>query len=108
MSEIDLSKLREQSVRDAALRLQLHSAWRRVPPAPLLANVFPDHEPHQLAEASAEAAALLQCAYSAGDEALTAKHSNYPEIIARLQAQHPGFTQESYLEVINYGCYLAK
>jgi len=108
MSAMDLSKLRGQSVLDTALHLRLHSARRRIPAAPLLANVFPDHEPVKLAEASTRAAALLRCAYSAGDEALAAKHSNYPELIARLQAKHPGFTQESYLEVISYGCYLAK
>jgi hypothetical protein len=105
---VDPPVLRKRSLRDAALCLQLHSAWRRDPPAPPLAFVFPELSTYELATATLEAGALLARAYSAGDEALANKHRNHSEIIAKLQAEHPGFTDEGYSEVITYGCYLAR
>ena len=103
-----LDPLHHETILDVALRLQLHDAWHRNPPAPSLASVFANVAAPELEAASRKARALLACAYEYGDEALSARHRNYPELVQRLSASHPGFSESSYIEVIGYGCFLAK
>lgn len=105
---IDMHELRQRPLCDAALLLQVHDAWHRNPPAPELESVFPDASAEEIASAKRKASSLLARAFSVGDEALANRHSNYPELVARLQAAHPGFIEASYLEVIGFGCFLAR
>ena len=104
---LSVPELREMTLQDAALRIQLHRALRRESPAPSLEEVFPDCEEMKLHQARVKASMLFQCAYQIGDK-LLGKEVAYDEVVAYLASSHPGFSEESYSELIHYGCFLAR
>jgi hypothetical protein len=95
-------------LKDAALDIQLRSVWYRQPVTQSLASLFPSLGGRHIEQALADAIMLLASAFSAGQEALSAITPNISAIVNRLRARHPGFSDESYRDVINFGCFLAR
>lgn len=95
-------------LKDAALDIQLRSVWYRQPVAQSLASLFPSLGVRHIEQALGDATMLLASAFSAGHEALSAITPNISAIVSRLRARHPGFSDESYRNVINFGCFLAR
>ena len=59
-------------------------------------------------QAMAEATMLLASAFSAGSTALSTVDPDIALIILRLKRRHPGFSDASYRDAINFGCFLAR
>ena len=95
-------------LKDVALDIQLRSVRGRQPEGASLAKIFPTLGARHIEQALADATMLLASAFSAGNEALTAITPDFPAIIKRLRSRHPGFSDNSYREVINFGCFLAR
>lgn len=93
---------------DAALTLQLCRVWGRQPEGESLEQMFPGIGGRHIDQAMAEATMLLASAFSAGSTALATVDPDIALIILRLKRRHPGFSDASYRDVINFGCFLAR
>lgn len=105
---------REVPITDGAFKALLYNVRSRPfgspprPPPITLEELYPDASSSELEEARERVKSLLASAYKVGDEHIDSGFKNHLELMRKLRESHPGFSDSTYEETINYGCYLAK
>jgi len=117
-STAEAERLRRVALASAVAGLGLADAvlaafvfTRRNPPAepgsgPGLAELFPDEDRAALGAAAASAQALVQAAPGYGSRLLR-RETAAPELVAEMGRDHPGFSPQSYSDVLFLGVQLA-
>lgn len=109
-----VEKARKSTLLDGVFSILLYNRFRsRLGPPPYAApvevgEVYPEYADAELIEACTRASNLLNSAYEVGDRLIATHFKNSGEVRAELAATHPGFSDRSYEETINYGCFQAR
>jgi hypothetical protein len=103
-----LDTLKQLSLLDAAVRLEIKQRRRPGEELPQLSELFPEYPESEIASALKQASSLANSAYSYGDSLIGSKFTNGHQIFNDMRRSHPGFSEETYGLALDFGCFQAR